>query len=323
MRQIAWVLGGSGQIGSYLVELLREKNYHVFAPEKKSFNVQFADSIDYRRFLEIERPNEIYHLASKMFAPKSWETPAEYMQVNGMSVLRLLNAVQTWHPKAKVFVAGSAEMFEKASVIQSEDTNRMPQNPYGLSKLLANELVRVYRDNYNLFAVTGILFNTESPRRKDTFFCQKAAKEAVRLWYEFFSTMKFSPAEFGKLGARRDWGWAPEYVEIIWKLMQQEKSSDYCIGTGQSFTCLEFLLECLRAVGLPKPEEDFNKYVSYVKEPEYRVGDTMRAVNAKVRRLLEWEPKYGMRDVARMLVEHYKRQVLESSYGQQEASHAG
>lgn len=311
----AIILGGHGQIGSYLVDFFMsggcKENYDVWVLGHKDFDVATAVDKDYISLLEMFKPDEIYNFASLMYAPDSWHRPMQYMKVNGLAVLQLLDTVAAYRPQTKVFQAGSAEMFEKASVIQSEDTNRLPENPYGLSKMMACEAVRIYREHYKVFACTGIFFNAESPRRKETFFARKVAMEAVRIARELAEKRNFTPIKLGKLEARRDWGWAPEYAEVAWRILQQEEPRDYCIGTGESFTCREFVLECLRAAGLPKPEEDFDKYVQYEKVGEYTRRDTMRARTDKAKRFLGWQAKYKMQDVARMLVEAEMRRNAE------------
>lgn len=303
----ALIFGASGQMGSYLYEFLYDKGYSVVPLAHRHLDLQFADLTDYRRLWEIHRPDEIYNFASLMYAPDSWTNPLQYMLVNGLAPLKMLESIATFHPQAKFFQAGSAEVFEKASVRQEENTNRLPENPYGLSKMMAMEAVRIYRDKFKLFACTGIFFNAESSRRKPSFFARRAAIEAARLRWELNKSGVIKPqdrAKFGPLEARRDWGWTPEYVEAAHKMLQGDQPIDYVIGTGESRTCREFLLACLEAAGLPSPEEKFDQYVDYPHPgTAYVPGDVMRAVPYKADKFLGWSAKYKMKDVARMLTE--------------------
>jgi GDPmannose 4,6-dehydratase len=310
----AMVIGANGQIGSYLCELLKEKGYEV--ARETSFSLPLSTKYlkqEFRAELARHMPDEIYNMAAMNYAPDSWNLPLTYVQVNGMAPLVMLSVLdEPGHRHIKFFQAGSAEVFEKASVMQSEDTNRLPENPYGLSKMLAMEAVRIYRER-GLFACTGIFFNAESPRRKDTFFARKVAKEAVRLKREMEATSEermrhpVMPIVLGKLEARRDWGWAPEYAEVAWKMLQHSIPIDLVIGTGESRTCREFVLECLKAAKLPDPEVHFDYYVKYEKVKEYTARDTMRACPELARKVLGWQAQYKFSDVARMLVEEESR----------------
>jgi GDPmannose 4,6-dehydratase len=294
----ALVFGGLGQIGSYLLELLQEKGY--ITKSVRLLSHEAGDQIGY--LLESWEPDEVYNMSAMMYAPDSWKDPVGYMECNGLAVLEMM-AVLRGHKEVRFFQAGSAEVFEKASVIQAEDTNRLPENPYGLSKMLAMESVRIFREKYGLFACTGIFLNAESPRRKNTFFAKRAAMEVARIKRELGANGSFTPAQFGKLEARRDWGWAPEYAEVAWKMMQLPEPVDLVIGTGESRTCREFVLECLKAAQLLEPEKRFDEYVKYEKVKEYVMGDTMRADASKAKLVLGWQAQYKYADVARMLVE--------------------
>jgi GDPmannose 4,6-dehydratase len=299
----ALVFGGTGQMGSYLIEFLKGKNYDVVS--FGSHNCNFRNDIDLRLIqgiLEKEKPDEIYNFASMTHAEDSWWNSTAYLLVNGVAVQLLLSSIAFYCPKkVKFFNAGSADMYDKATVQQYEDTVKKPNSPHALSKLLAYEAVRLYRDQKDLFAVTGIFFNAESPRRTKSFFANKIVSEAVRLKKECGKIT--TPIKLGRLDARRDWGWAPEYVEVAWQMLQQEKPFDLVIGTGETHSCKEFVEEALRAAGLPDVEKRFDEYVKYEKIEDYRRGDTMSARPLLAKNTLGWEAKYKMKDVIRMLVE--------------------
>jgi len=316
-QKTALVYGSTGQLGSYLVDLLHEKDYIVYGHEGHFNDIDWEGSL-FQSILKENRPDEVYNFAAKMYAPDSWKDPMEYWKVNGTMVLSMLDIIQQHCPETKFFLAGSAEVFDKGSVMQWEDTNRLPDSPYGLAKMMAMEAVRIYREQKGLRACTGIFFNAESPRRKKTFFAQKVAQEVVRL-KNGFGTNGFTPIVLGRLDARRDWGWAPEYAEVAWKMMQQdsfESFEDYVIGTGETHTCREFVAEALMAAGLPDVEKNFETYVDYDKTFS-PVGNCMRAMPDKAKRRLGWQAQYKFKDVVRMLVEsaleEHKAQPREES----------
>lgn len=300
----AIIFGASGQMGQYLVEFLESKEYEVGQPSGRDFDFEELRPLLLMNLFREERPDEVYNLVGLNYAPDSWNLPGKYLTVNGLAVQKLLGQLKLSAPNAKFFQAGSAEVFEKASVMQSEDTNRLSENPYGLSKLLAMELVRIYREKYGMFACTGIFFNAESPRRDKFFFAVKVASEAARIRKEQLEYGKWKPMKLGNLEARRDWGWAPDYVEAAWLMLQQERPLDFVIGTGESHNCLEFVMEALRVAGCPDVERDFDKYVLYEKaERKSQERNCMQAVPLKAEQILGWKAKYRFKDVVRMLVE--------------------
>lgn len=297
----ALIFGVAGQAGSYLREYLLMQGYQVTGVTKEDLdftNLLYGKQLE--TLLQMEAPDEIYNLAARMYAPDSWKDPLGYMEVNGMAVLRLLEAIKKQLPMTKFFQAGSAEVFAKETTQQSEETEKRPENPYGLSKLFAQEAVRIYREE-GLFACTGILFNMESPRRAESFFAQKVVKEVVRIKKEKEETGKWKPMKLGSLTARRDWGWAPEYMTVAWKMLQQKEPEDFVIGTGESFSCEEYVSVALREAGFVPDGEGFEDYVQYEKLAGR--GNTMRAVPNKAKEKLGWTAQVRMYDVVRRLVE--------------------
>ncbi len=304
MKKSAIVFGAGGQGGSYMVELLLQKEYFITPISTDRFDLTQPEwQWRFKHLLKEAHPDEIYNFAALMYAPDSWKAPMEYMTVNGTAVLYMLHHILNECPKARFFQAGSAEMFDKDSVVQYEDTAKRPANPYGAAKHLAYELVRIYREHQGLYACTGILFNAESPRRKKSFFSQKVISEAVRIRREFDATAHWKPMQLGDLRARRDWGWMPEYVEVCWQMLQKEEPMDFVIGTGESHTCHEFVAQALHEAGLPDVDRKFDEYVLHDNNPEHLRGDTMRASSHYAQRFLGWKAKYKMEDVVKMLVE--------------------
>lgn len=309
----AIIFGAAGQMGQYLVEFLKSKKYIVVQPSGRDFDFEELQPLLLMNLFREERPDEVYNFVGLNFAPDSWDLPGKYLVVNGLAVQKLLGQLRLSAPDAKFFQAGSAEVFEKASVMQSEDTNRLPENPYGLSKMMAMELVRIYRERYGLFACTGIFFNAESPRRDKFFFAAKVAGEAARIRKEQLECGRWEPMKLGNLEARRDWGWAPEYIEAAWSMLQIERPMDFVIGTGETHTCLEFVMEALSAAGCPDVEKNFDRYVLYDKaERKSQERNCMQAVPLKARQFLSWRAKYGFKDVVRMLVEAEMKKVDKS-----------
>jgi GDPmannose 4,6-dehydratase len=305
MKKKAIVFGAAGSAGSYMVELLRDKSYDVWAMGREQCDLESVSDLVrlYLLFQEFQ-PDEIYNFAGKSYVPDSWKNPASYCTVNGTAVFMMLEDIRNFCPQAKFFTAGSAEVFEKGTIYQREDTNRLSSSPYGLAKMYAMDAVRLYRDHYKMFACTGIFFNMESPRRPRQYFAEKVASEAVRIKREMdTNTVSIEPIRLGRLDAYRDWGWAQEYVEVAWRMLQQEKPEDFCIGTGLTYTCEEFVVSALEAAGISDVVKDFDKYVSYDKTVAKGFGDRMCAVPLKAAELLGWSAKYKMKDVVKMLVE--------------------
>lgn len=319
----ALITGVTGQDGAYLTRLLLSKGYevHGLIRRSSSFNTQriddlyqdphqpgarlflhygdLTDGTGLRRVLEKVRPDEIYNLGAQSHVRVSFDQPEYTADVVALGTLRLLEAVRDycWHTGRKVrfYQAGSSEMFGAAPAPQNERTPFCPRSPYAVSKVAAHWYAVNYREAYGLFIANGILFNHESPLRGETFVTRKITRAVGRIAQGLQNKLYL-----GNLDARRDWGFAGDYVEAMWLMLQQESPDDYVIATGESHTVREFLEEAFRLVGL-----DWRRYVEqdarYFRptEVEHLEGDA-----AKARAKLGWRPKVGFRELARMMVEH-------------------
>lgn len=316
----AFITGITGQDGSYLAELLLEKGYEVHGLIRRasSFNTGRIDHI-YRdqheagskpilhygdlsdagglaSLIQKIQPDEIYHLGAQSHVRVSFDTPEYTTNVTGLGTLRLLEAIRSINPKIKFYQASSSEMFGNplAPPPYNEHTPFNPQSPYGVAKVLAYHTTKNYREAYGLFACNGILFNHESPRRGETFVTRKVTRGIARIKAELDKKLYL-----GNLEAKRDWGYAPEYVEAMWLMLQQEEPDDYVIATGETHSVQEFVEEAFRCAGL----EDWRAFVEiderYQRPTEVHLllGD---ATKAKQR--LAWEPRVKFKELVKIMV---------------------
>lgn len=316
---IAMITGITGQDGSYLAELLLSKGYEVHGIIRRasSFNTRRIDHL-YRdphngekarmrlHYGELSsqgslmdiiyqiKPDEVYNLAAQSHVRVSFDLPAYTGDVTGLGTIRLLEAIRRSGIPARFYQASSSEMFGAAAPPQSETTVFQPQSPYAAAKLYSYWVTRNYRDGYGLFASNGILFNHESPRRGETFVTRKITRAVAAIL-----AGQQKHLYLGNLDAKRDWGYAPEYVEIMWKMLQHPEPLDLVMGTGEAHTVREFLEEAFGYVGL-----DYNDYVRI--DPRYfrpTEVDYLLADPSKGRKLLEWEPKVLFKDLVRIMVD--------------------
>src|SRR5713226_4794259 len=295
----ALITGITGQDGSYLAEFLLEKGYAVHGMVRRSSTVRLeriehiagkihlhqGDLLDQNslvRLLEDVRPNEVYNLAAQSFVPTSWEQPIFTAEVTGLGVTRLLDAIRHVDKGIRFYQASSSEMFGKVhETPQRETTVFHPRSPYGVAKVYGHYITINYRESYGLFACSGIMFNHESPRRGIDFVTRKVTDGAARIKYGLARELKL-----GNLDARRDWGFAGDYVRAMWLMLQQEEADDYVIGTGQTHSVEEFVHIAFDHVGL-----DWRRHV--VVDPQfYRPAevDLLLANPAKALKCLGWEP---------------------------------
>ena len=314
----ALITGITGQDGSYLAEILLSKGYEVHGLIRRSstFNTDRIDHIytdlhdpKSKLFLHYGdlndsgqlsnliynlQPDEIYHLGAQSHVRVSFDMPEFTGDITGLGTTRLLEAIRRSGIKTRFYQASSSEMFGAAQPPQNEETPFMPRSPYGAAKVYAYWMVKNYREGYGMFAVNGILFNHESPRRGETFVTRKITRAMARIKYGLQDKLFL-----GNLEAKRDWGYAPDFVEAMWLMLQQDKPDDYVIATGETHSVKEFLEEAFKYAGL-----DWKKYVEidqrYFRplEVEFLQGDA-----SKARKKLKWEPKVKFKDLVRIMVD--------------------
>lgn len=323
----AFITGITGQDGSYLAELLLAKGYevHGLIRRSSSFNTQrinhlykdvhsddvrlhlhFGDLLDGSRLLSLIssiQPDEVYNLAAQSHVRVSFDEPIFTGDITGLGTMRLLEAVRQASPKSKFYQASSSEMFGASKPPQNEATEFYPRSPYGAAKLYSFWAVKNYREAYGLFAVNGILFNHESPRRGETFVTRKISRAVARI-----ASGKQTELYLGNLESRRDWGYAPEYVIAMWKMLQHQTAEDFVISTGTDFTVLDFVKECFNHVNLNW--EDFVRFDERYLRPtevDALVGDSSKAA-----KLLGWASQTPPTTLAQIMVEHDLRLLSEN-----------
>ena len=314
----ALITGITGQDGSYLAEFLLSKGYEVHGMIRKAstFNTERIDHIyqdphdsNARLFLHYGdlsqsemliyliynvQPDEVYNLGAQSHVKVSFEMPEYTGSITGLGATRILEAIRSSRIKARFYQASSSEMFGSATPPQTEDTPFEPRSPYAIAKTYAYWMTVNYREAYGLFAVNGILFNHESPRRGETFLTRKVTRAVARI----LSGMQ-DKVFLGNLDARRDYGYAPEYVEVMWRMLQQEDPDDYVVGTGVAPTIREFVQEAFDYAGL-----DWEQYVEI--DPRYfrpTEVDYLQADSSKARKMLDWAPKITYKQLARIMVD--------------------
>jgi GDPmannose 4,6-dehydratase len=308
----ALITGVTGQDGSYLAEFLLSKGYTVAGMVRRSSTVTFEriqhiqndisiiqgdlhDQSSLNAVLEQYRPDEVYNLAAQSFVAASWSQAVLTGEVTALGVTRLLEAIRQVNPNCRFYQASSSEMFGK--VVQSpqnESTPFYPRSPYGVAKVYGHWITVNYRESYSMFAVSGILFNHESPRRGLEFVTRKISHGVASIKSGLSKELRL-----GNLDSQRDWGFAGEYVEVIWKMLQQERPQDYVIGTGETHSVREFCELAFSCAGL-----NYQDYV--VQDPRFmRLSevDWLKADPSKARRELGWSPRVGFKDLVKMMVE--------------------
>lgn len=305
----ALITGIGGQDGSYLAELLLDKGYEVHGIIRRSsvFNTEridhimgritlhhgdLTDSSSVNKIMREVEPEEVYHLGAQSHVRLSFDIPEYTADVDAMGTLRLLEAVKETGT-SKFYMASSSELFGKCAAPQNEETPFYPRSPYGVAKQFAYWSTVNYRESYGLFACNGILFNHESPRRGGTFVTRKIARAVAQI---AAGTRK--KLALGNLEARRDWGYAPEYVDAMWRMMQQPKSDDFVIATGETHSVREFLDEAFGYINT-----DWKQYVEI--DPRYfrpAEVDQLLGDASKAKRALGWEAKVKFQDLVRLMV---------------------
>lgn len=316
------VTGVTGQDGSYLAELLLSKGYHVVGLYRRtsSYHFERLNHIIHNPNFQLEefdltdpatvsstisrfQPHEFYNLAAQSHVATSFKQPSTTMEINCVGVINILEAIKNHSSATKFYQASTSEMFGRNFSIdqdgnryQDEDTELLPQSPYGVSKLAAHRMVQLYREGYGLFACSGILFNHESPRRGENFVTRKITKYLGKVVAGIYSTE--TPLSLGNLSIHRDWGHAKDYVKAMWMMLQHDSADDYVISTGQTRTVLDFLKASFELVNL-----DYKKYVQ-IDPSLYRPAevDYLKGQPTKAKGILGWEPEISFQELVADMV---------------------
>ena len=318
-RKRALITGITGQDGSYLAEFLLGKNYEVYGLIRRSssFNTNRVDHIykdphekdihlrliygdlndasSLNRIIKTIKPDEVYNLGAQSHVKVSFEIPEYTTEITAVGTTRLLEAIRDSGIKTRFYQASSSEMFGNAHERpQSEKTPFCPRSPYAAANVYAYWMTVNYREAYGMFACNGILFNHESPRRGETFVTRKITMALARIQHGAQKKLYL-----GNLDAKRDWGFAGDYVEAMWLMLQQDKADDYVVATGQTYSVKEFLKEAFGYMGM-----DWKKYVEidkkYFRPTE---GDVLIGDSSKARKILKWKPKVNFKQLVRMMVD--------------------
>ena len=319
----ALITGITGQDGSYLAELLLKKDYEVHGIMRRSSSFStsrieqiyqdphtphpklflhygdLTDAENIRKLIFRIQPDEVYNLGAQSHVKVSFEIPEYTANIDGLGVLRVLDAIKDYQDhtgkKIKMYQASSSEMFGSSSPPQNENTPFSPRSPYGCAKVFAYHIVRNYREAYGIFACNGILFNHESPRRGGTFVTRKITQGIAKI-----KMGKADKIYLGNLDARRDWGYAPEYCEAMWLMLQQKEPDDYVIGTGESHSVKDFVIKAFLAAGI----KDWEKYIAI--DPAYyrpTEVDNLMADITKAKQKLNWRPKVKFDELVKIMVQ--------------------
>ncbi|HJT34962.1 MAG TPA: GDP-mannose 4,6-dehydratase [Pirellulales bacterium] len=311
MAGTALITGITGQDGSYLAELLLEKGYRVHGMFRRSSTETFervqhlrgkvelhpGDLLDQQSLVSLLKdvePTEVYNLAAQSFVPTSWQQPQLTGEVTGLGVTRVLDAIRVVNPKIRFYQASSSEMFGKVhETPQRETTPFHPRSPYGVAKVYGHYITMNYRESYGMFACSGILFNHESPRRGLEFVTRKITHGVAKIKLGLAKELRL-----GNLQARRDWGFAGDYVRAMWLMLQQREADDYVIGTGETHSVEEFVSVAFGHVGL-------NWHDHVVVDPKFHRPaevDLLLSDPSKARRVLGWKPQVGFQQLVAMMV---------------------
>ena len=313
MKKRALVTGINGMDGSHLADLLLEKDYEVFGLERRSsvknrtntshlegkitfLTGDLTDQNSLIRALKHSNPQEVYNLAAQSFVGESWNTPEQTSDVTGLGALRMLEAIREFDKAIRFYQASSSEMFGRmVANPASETTPFYPRSPYGVSKLYAHWITKNYRESYNMFNCSGILFNHESERRGLEFVTRKITDGVSRIYHGLDTHITL-----GNLEAKRDWGYAPDYVEAMWLMLQQDVPADYVVASGSTYSIKDFLTLAFKEIGI----DDWKNYVKQDKrfmrpaEVDFLLGDA-----SKAKKLLGWEPKTSFKKLVKIMVQ--------------------
>jgi len=327
----ALITGITGQDGPYLAKFLLDMGYEIYGLHRRSSTPNFwrldtlgitqkvklvegdlLDQTSLMKAVEISEPDEVYNLAAQSFVASSWKEPIYTSEVTGLGVLKVLEAIKNVNSKIKFYQASSSEMFGKVQEIpQKETTSFYPRSPYGVAKVFGYWTTVNYRESYNMFTCNGILFNHESPLRGEEFVTRKITKGIAEIKKGLRDYI-----ELGNLDAKRDWGFAGDYVEAIWLMLQQEKPGDYVIATGETHTVREFVELAFKEAGIDIAwkglglaevgyDKDSGKILVKVSEQFYRPAEVEILIGdpSKAKKTLGWQPKVNFDSLIKMMVE--------------------
>ena len=312
-KKTALITGITGQDGSYLAEFLLKKGYNVYGTFRRISSPNFwrlihlgivdkvqllpADLIDdssLRQSLKISKPDEVYHLAAQSYVGTSFDQPITSGEFTGLAVTRMLEGVRQYDPSIKFYQASSSEMFGNSKHPQNENTSFSPESPYAAAKVYGFHLTKMYREGYGMYACNGILFNHESPLRGLEFVSRKITNSVAKIKLGIEKKLYL-----GNTSSKRDWGYAPEYVECMWKMLQQKKPDDYVIATGKSYSVLDMVKKAFDYVEL-----DWKKYVKTDKSL-FRVIEVnaLEGDYSKSRKKLGWKPKVSFDELIKIMLD--------------------
>ena len=320
----ALITGINGQDGGYLAEFLLEKGYQVFGMERRSSTKirvnshhledkitfvtgDLTDQNSLMRCLKESDPDEVYNLASQSFVGESWNTPEQTGDVTGLGALRILEAIREYNKEIRFYQASTSEMFGRMEQFANENTLFYPRSPYGVAKLYAHWITVNYRESYDMFTSCGILFNHESERRGIEFVTRKITDGVAKIHLGLQDKIML-----GNLDTKRDWGYAPDYVEAMWMMLQQDKPSDYVIATGKVHTLGDFIQASFKEIGVDNWEEYVGRDERYYRPADvfYLAGNASKAKDE-----LGWTPKTSLEEmVSRMVKNDIKKYHEKSVY---------
>ena len=309
----ALITGINGMDGSHLADLLLSKDYEVYGMERRSssknrtntahlegkitfVNGDLSDQNSLFRVLKESDPDEVYNLGAQSFVGESWNTPEQTSDVTGLGVLRMLEAIREYGKRVKFYQASTSEMFGKMEKLANEETKFHPRSPYGVAKLYGHWITVNYRESYDMFNASGVLFNHESERRGIEFVTRKITDGVARIHLDLQDKVIL-----GNLDTKRDWGYAPDYVEAMWLMLQQDEPRDYVIATGETHSLEELLVIAFSEIGIT----DWKKYVGqderYMRPADvfYLAGDS-----SKAREELSWKPFVTFEEMVSKMVEN-------------------
>ena len=320
----ALITGINGQDGGYLAEFLLEKGYQVFGMERRSSTKirvnshhlegkitfvtgDLTDQNSLMRCLKESDPDEVYNLASQSFVGESWNTPEQTGDVTGLGALRILEAIREYNKEIRFYQASTSEMFGRMEQFANENTLFYPRSPYGVAKLYAHWITVNYRESYDMFTSCGILFNHESERRGIEFVTRKITDGVAKIHLGLQDKIML-----GNLDTKRDWGYAPDYVEAMWLMLQRDKPSDYVVATGKVHTLGDFIQASFKEIGVENWEEYVGRDERYYRPADvfYLAGDASKANDE-----LGWTPKTSLEEmVSRMVKNDIKKYHEKSVY---------